>query len=265
MLLVGAIFAGAALLGFGCGNDNAAGSGFEPRRAGVLTVATATLPAPGFWDGKGAAAGGFEAELATALARRFQLGTVAVVQVPFADIAAGKLGGADLALTQMTPTDERERSVDFTTPYLTAPPGVLVRTGITARDLEGLKELRWVTVEVSTLTAVVNDQIQPDTPPLVVGDRAAALDALRSRRADAVLLDLPVAQGIAGASGGRLVVAAQLPRGEGLAAVLPQDSKNREVVDSALRALAADGTIKDLADGRLGNAGDIRLIRTGGE
>jgi polar amino acid transport system substrate-binding protein len=265
VLLVGALFAIGALLGFGCGNDDAAGSGFSPQRAGVFTVATASLPAPGFWNGTDAAGGGFEAELAGALAGRFGLETVDVVQVPFADIASGELSDADLALTQMTPTDERERSVDFTTPYLTAPPGVLVRAGVTARDLEDLKNLRWVTIEVSTLTSVVNEQIQPDDSPLVVSDRAAALTALRSGRADAVLLDLPVAQGIAGTSGGRLTVVAQLPRGEGLAAVLPQSAKNREVVDSAIRALTADGTIKDLADKNLGSAGGIRLIRTGGE
>src|SRR3954449_8280770 len=142
---------GAAALTLGaCASDrSAAGSSFQPVRPGVLTVATAFLPAPGFWQGRpptfgleaGLGAGfvrrprrppptfGLEAGLAAALARRLGLHRVEVVQVPFAQLVRGKLHGADIALSQLTPTKERERSVDFTTAYLDAPPGVLARKG----------------------------------------------------------------------------------------------------------------------------------------
>src|SRR6476659_4692806 len=87
--------------------ESAAGSRFEPAKPGVLTVATAFLPAPGFWEGRSANAGGFEAGLALALAKRLGLERVEVVQVPFASLVEGKLGGADIALSQLTPTQER--------------------------------------------------------------------------------------------------------------------------------------------------------------
>ena len=53
-----------------------------------------------------------------------------VVEVSFARITSGDLGGADLALSELTPTAAREQQLDFSDPYLSAPPGVLARVGV---------------------------------------------------------------------------------------------------------------------------------------
>src|SRR5262249_45757120 len=170
-----ALLAAAALTATACGGGgSAAGSSFKPVKPGVLTVATAFLPAPGFCPGR-APTVGFEAGLAAALAHHLGLRRVDVVQVPFSQIVRGKLGGADIALSQLTPTKEREKSVDFTTPYLDSPPGVLARKGVDATDVKGLRELRWVVSSLSTLTPIVMDKIRPARPPVVVADRSEAL------------------------------------------------------------------------------------------
>ena len=44
--------------------------------------------------------------------------------VHFHRIVAGHLGGADLGLSLITPTAEREEVLDFSTPYLDSPPTV---------------------------------------------------------------------------------------------------------------------------------------------
>jgi ABC-type amino acid transport substrate-binding protein len=247
-----------------CGSGGgAAGASFEPVKPGVLTVATAFLPAPGFWQGRPPTSGGFEAELAAALAKHLGLDRVEVVQVPFAEIVAGNLGGADLALSQLTPTSEREKSLDFSTPYLTASPGVLARRGVDAADEHGLQKLRWVISTASTLTPIVQDRVRPSREPIEVVDRAQALAVLRAGRADALMLDLPVALGLAKAEPGLFHVLGQLSGGEGLAAALPNGSHNREVVDSAIHALEADGTIGRLVTRWLGKSfDDVPLIRT---
>ncbi|GIU86462.1 MAG: hypothetical protein KatS3mg009_0977 [Acidimicrobiia bacterium] len=250
-----------------CGDDHGASAGrFTPRHPDRLVVATANLPAPGFWDGPPAApTGGFEHGLAHALARRFGLRRVEVVEVPFASLLDGDLRGADLALSQLTPTGTREERLDFSTPYLEAPPAVLGRPGTTARDLQGLRRLRFVVVERTTLAGVVERRIRPLDPPLVVARRRAALDAITGGRADAMVLDLPVALGLAADAPGRYAVAARLRGGEGLAVALPDGSPGLAAVDSAVRALLADGTIDDLARDAFARAGDpdaIPLVRT---
>jgi polar amino acid transport system substrate-binding protein len=245
------------------GGEDAAGARFESKKPGVLTVATAFLPAPGFWE-RNPPMRGFEAGLAAALAKHLGLARVAVVQVPFAKIVAGDLGGADLALSQLTPTEKREHVLDFTTPYLTAPPGVLARTSVDAADVSELRTLRWVVSRFSTLTPIVMDRIRPTEKPIVVLDRARALQVLRAGRADALLLDLPVALGLARTDPTRVHVLGQLSGGEGLAVALPNDSANLEIVDSAIRSLQADSTIDDLAARWLGKQEDVPLILTEG-
>jgi polar amino acid transport system substrate-binding protein len=260
-----ALLACLALFASACTNeDNAAGVRFEPASPGVLTVATAFLPAPGFWEGKPPTSG-FEARLAAALARHLGLHRVAVVQVPFAAIASGQLRGADIALSQLTPTSKRQHALDFTTPYLNAPAGVLARNGVEASDVKSLLALRWVTSSVSTLTPTVMSQIRPTSAPVVTLDRSAALRVLRAGKADALLLDLPVALGLAKTEPARLHVLGQLTGGEGLAVALPKGSHNTEIVDSAIRFLQADGTIDRLASRWLGGSGEnVPLILTEG-
>jgi polar amino acid transport system substrate-binding protein len=257
-----ALVAGAALLAAACGTDRNAGARFEPAQPGVLTVATAFVPAPGFWEGR-SGAGGLEAALAKDLAHRLGLRSVVLRRVPFASLVAGRLGGADIALSQLTPTDAREKSLDFTTPYLTAPAGVLAVQGAHASDVKDLRGLRWVVSRFSSLTPIVSDEIRSDRAPIVVGDRAQALAVLRAGRADALLLDLPVALGLAHGDRARFHVVGQLPHDGDLAAALPDGSPNHEIVDSEIRRLQADGTIDKLVTRWLGEAEqDAPLIRT---
>jgi polar amino acid transport system substrate-binding protein len=228
----------------------------------VLRVATAFLPAPGFWEGR-PPTGGFEARFALALAHKLGLDRVEVVQVPFAQIVQGKLHGADLALSQLTPTKERRKNVDFSDAYLTSPPGVLTRGSVAAGDVHALQELRWVVSSASTLTPIVMHRIQPHHDPIVVVDRAQALQVLRSGRANALLLDLPVALGLAKAQPQLYRVPVQLDGEEDLAAVLPKRSPNDEVVDTAIRALIADGMVKRLTSRWLGKSQeDVPLVLT---
>jgi ABC-type amino acid transport substrate-binding protein len=79
------------------------------------------------------------------------------------------------------------------------------------------------------------------------------------------MLDLPVALGLAMSDPKVFHVLGQLSGGEGLAAVLPKGSPNVQIVDSAIRALQADGTIGTLSARWLGTSlGNVPLILTQG-
>jgi polar amino acid transport system substrate-binding protein len=229
-----------------CGSDveRVTSQEFAPIEDGVLTVATA-LPAAGYWEGDvGEFTGGFEYGVATELAERFDL-DLRVVDVPFADIVAGELGDADVALAQVSVTDERRAAVEFSVPYLTDDFGVVTRPGDDFTDLKTAREQRWA-VEADTVEAeFLDDVVRPDAAVVVVDDQDAAIDAVADGRVDAALLDLRPAL-VAAGERDDVTVGARFATSLPIAAVLPLDSPNRELVDAAFRALDNDGTLADL-------------------
>jgi len=252
-----------------CSGGGADGT-FTPRTPGTLTVATAQIPDPGLWSGTALhVTGGFEYGLARALAARFGLARVKVTIVPFTRLVAGDLGGADLALSDITVTAERATHVEFSTPYLAAPPSILVRPGTEVTDVHSAQSLRWAVEAGTTLQSALEQTIRPYDAPLVLHHELEALAALRTRRVDAVMLDLPVALAYARESPKTYAVAAQLPSEAVLAAALPKGSGNVEAVDSAIRAFNADGTIERLGrkwldtDLQEGQSEHVPALRTG--
>jgi polar amino acid transport system substrate-binding protein len=232
-----------------CGDETsspAAGT-FKPNTPGVLTVVTTDVPSPGFWEGTpDHLTGGFEFELAKRFAKRFGLGSVRVEIEQFHRIVEGQLDGADLSLDLITPTNERSRSLTFSTPYLDAAPTVLARTGTSVPDLHTAQGLRWGAVRATTFVGITNTMISPDAPVRTYENTSDMVTGLEQGQVDAVLLDLPLAVVTADRSGGRLHTAAQLPNSELIAAALPKGSANEQAVDSAIRAFTDDGTIDHL-------------------
>ena len=222
---------------------------------GVLTVATTLVPSPGFWEGTATRpVGGFEYELAEDLAHRFGLRTVRIELIHFHRIVSGQLNGADLALDLITPTNQRARSLDFSTPYLDAAPTVLVRTSTSVPDLASAQNLRWGAVRATTFVGIIDKSIAPATAVSIYDNTNDMLVALEQHQIDAVLLDMPLAVVTARRSGGRLQAAAQLPESESIAAALPKGSSNLDAVNSAVRAFTADGTLNRLLDTWIGPA-----------
>jgi polar amino acid transport system substrate-binding protein len=254
----------------GCANagKGAAGS-FSPHTPNTLTVATAQIPDPGFWYGTFARpTGGFEYAIAQQLASRFGLAKIKVLDVSFHELVRGHLGGADLALSDITITEQREQHLDFSAPYLKAPPAIVVRPGTEVADVNAARDLHWAVQNDTTLKEALEKQIEPKTKTLVFEHQSEKLAALEDKRVDAVLLDLPVALAYARESPRKYAVAAQLPSEAELGAALPSGSENAEAVDSAIRGLAAEGEIDRLAhrwlhaDYEEGGVKDVPVLRT---
>jgi ABC-type amino acid transport substrate-binding protein len=270
---VAAIVGLALLLGVGgCSAKIKAEGEFSPHHAGTLTVATGEIPLVGLWSGTPAHPdGGFEYELARALQDHFGLKHLEVVVIPFARLVKGHLGGADLALSDMTATAQREEVLDFTVPYLAATPAVLVRAGQDVSDLETARGLTWAVGRSTTLRDFLDSTVRPTGRTVLTSSESETSRAVEDHKVDAGLLDLPVASAIARASKGKLGVAGQFDSNDDVSAALPQGSDNVAAVDSAIRGLVADGTIADLARRWLGldlsgtSAQDVPVIRTEGQ
>ena len=232
-----------------CGGDDS--RGFKPGTKGVLKVATA-LPAPGFWTGESVdkLSGGFEYGIAQELGKKYGL-RVEFIDVPFARIAAGDLGGADIAMAQIAATLEREQVMALSDSYMPANTAALVPAGRSIRDLVEARTLRWAVERDTTHAAFMDDIIRPIPPYLTTSSRGETLQALGDGLADAALLDLETALATAYQSGGKLDVAGQFFTNQFLVIALPKDSKNVEAVNATLAELASSGRVEQLQQSEL--------------
>ena len=166
---------------------------------GTLTVGL-NMPSPGFEVGsvKGHSvlfARGFEIDLARLIAARLGIPRVVFYQeAQFPRLIAGGPKPWDIALAEVTITDERSMRLDFSVPYLAADEGVLLRRGLTPipTTIAQLAGLRLCTQAATTSVDVIKTRVQPTTPPEAVRQRDAAAERAageplrcgRLRRAD---------------------------------------------------------------------------------
>jgi polar amino acid transport system substrate-binding protein len=271
ILLGGALIAGLAA----CGSDNsgsssatsattaagAATSGggatpaFKPIKAGTLTVVT-NLPGPGFWNGSSddpsKLTSGYEYDIAHAMQQKLGLANIEVRNENFDAIVAGQAGEFDIALSQVTITDERKKVVDFSEPYFDSDQGVLVNSGTKVPDLAAAKKLVWGVQTGTTGADYVNDTLKPDKAAQPFVQLADAFTALQARQVDAVMMDVPIVLSQAASSGGKLEVPAQFKTGEHYGAILPKGSTNKAAIDAILTQLKDDGSLAKFAAANLG-------------
>ena len=233
---------------------SAAGS-FKPIKAGTLTVVT-SLPGPGFWNGSESdpskLTSGYEYDIAHALQQKLGLANIEVRNENFDAIVAGQAGDFDIALSQVTITDERKKVVDFTAPYFDSDQGVLVKTGTKVADLAAAKKLVWGIQTATTGADFVTDTIKPDQPAQPFQQLADGFTALQAGQVDAFMMDVPIVLSEAASSDGKLEVAAQFKTGEQYGAILPKGSTNKAAFDALIAQLKSDGSMAQFATKNLG-------------
>ena len=212
---------------------------FVAATPGRLCVATA-LPAPGFWEGTD---GGFERQLAGALADRLSLAGVRVVDVPLQELVNRVPEGCDVGLSQLVATTSRRERAAYTSGYLRVDLGVVTAHGTKVPDLRAARDLVWAVEEGSTGAAVVAAAL-PHARVLALPGIEATLTAVTSGQAQAAALDLPLAL-IATADRPGLTVSARFARADEYA-IQVRSGRPHEQIDQALLSLVADGTVDRL-------------------
>ncbi len=244
--LVGAITL--AVVGVG---SAAAPTTLEP---GVLTVGVA-MPSEGFQVGivKGAEvvyAQGFEIDLARALAKFMGLGRTVFVQNRFDRLYSAGAKPFDLALGEISITPSRQRTVDFTAPYMSVDQGVLAAQSVqpVPTTLAALRSLRVCALAKSTGADVARTTIAPVKPVVQIGNVPSLMLNLQTGRCDVVVYDAPALGTLKARAPGRYGAFVGVIRtGERYGIALPKGSPLLAPVDKALAAMVADGTVARLA------------------
>lgn len=214
---------------------------------GALSVRPA-LPAPGWWNGDSldTIKDGFEYCMAANMAYRAGLDRVIVVSRSFAQILTGQAQGFDIALSEITITEERKKVVNFTEPYFDSDQAVLVKTG-TKVDSESIRKLRLAARQGSTTLQYVMENIKPVEHPKVYAENSAMYAALAAGQVDAVLYDTPNVLARAKQSNGMLEVVGRYHTGEQWGGIVNKDSPNLPVFNKLIADFKKDGTFERLA------------------
>jgi len=224
----------------------------DPVTPDTLTVET-TLPAQGWWNGTTPQSikSGYEYCMAAELANMAGLSKVEVKNVSFAQLVAGQTNDYDIALAEISITDERKKVVDFSTPYFDSNVGVLVKSDsdVSESNIKDKKDAAYngtTSVDFLKNTLGVNPTIFPNSQTLYQG--------VISGQVDAAFLDTAIVLAEAKASNGTLKVVGQYSTGEKYGAIYPKGSANEDAFNQGIQTLLDDKILDGLSKTYLGPA-----------
>lgn len=223
---------------------------------GVLTVGT-DKPAfpPYFIDDKPSNGKGFESAVAYAVADKlgYPASSVKWEIVPFNSSYAPGAKNFDFDINQISITPARAKAVNFSTPYYTAPQAVLTLDGSKAAgatDIAGLKDVTFGVQVGTTSLEAVNSVIKPTQQPQVFNDSNDTVNALKIKRVEAIVTDLPTAIYLRDAELDNAAVVGQfnVPGGDQWGLLSEKDSPVTGCLDEALAQMKSDGQLQKITD-----------------
>ncbi len=239
---------------------------------GRLTIATGNPAyAPWVMDDDPASGNGFEAATAYAVAAAmgFESSQVDWVRTSFDEAIQPGEKNFDFNVQQYSINADREKVIDFSTPYYTTAVAVVVKEGSSAENVEptgtALRKLRFGAAAGTTSQTFLNEVVKPEQDLLLYDDNANVIAAISANQIDALVFDLPSALFATAVQidGGKIVgqfpVEASIePDNFGL--LMAEGSALKGCVDEAIAALKADGTLADIESQWLGDGAGVPVI-----
>ena len=219
----------------------------NPAKAGQLTVEV-SLPAPIWWNGDTPEAikDGMEYCMAAEIAWRAGYDKLEVVNVGWDPLVTGQTSDFDLAMSEISITDERKKVVDFSVPYFYSDIGVLVRTDNPV-DEKTIKEKTVGVQQATTGAAFATDKLGL-TNIQVYPDQGDMFTALRAGQIDAAMTDTSITLAEEVNNPGKMLVIGQYKTGETYGALYPKGNANNATIDKIIQSMLDDGTISKLGD-----------------
>ena len=162
-------------------------------RPGQLTVEV-NLPAPIWWNGDTPEAikDGMEYCMAAEIAWRAGYDKLEVVNVGWDPLVAGQTSDFDLAMSEISITDERKKVVDFSIPYFYSDIGVLVAHRCIRSTRRRSRQQRVGVQQATTGAAFATDKLGL-TNVQIYPDQGDMFTALRAGQIDAAMTDTSIA------------------------------------------------------------------------
>ena len=218
----------------------------SPAKAGQLTVEV-SLPAPIWWNGDTPEniKDGMEYCMAAEIAWRAGYDKLEVINVGWDALIAGQTEGFDLAMSQISITEERKKVHDFSVPYFNSDIGVLTRKDAPV-DEKSIKTAKVGVQQATTGAAFAQDKLGI-TDVQVYPDQGDMFAALRAGQVDAAITDTSIVLAEVVANPDKVDVVGQYKTGEAYGAIYPKGNANNATLDKIIQSMIDDGTISKLA------------------
>ena len=215
-------------------------------KPGQLTVEV-NLPAPVWWNGDTpeSVKDGMEYCIAAEIAWRAGYDKVEVVNVGWDALIAGQTSGFDLAMSEISITDDRKKVHDFSVPYFNSDIGVLTRKDAPV-DEKSIKTAKVGVQQATTGATFATDKIGIKNVQ-VYPEQGDLFAALRAGQIDAAITDTSIVLAEEVATKGASVAVGQYQTGETYGAIYPKGNPNNPAIDKIFQAMVADGTIAKLS------------------
>jgi polar amino acid transport system substrate-binding protein len=221
----------------------------NPAKAGQFTVVV-SLPAPIWWNGDTPETikDGMEYCFAAEIAWRAGYDKFELVNADWDPLVTGQVADYDLAISEISITDERKKVVDFSVPYFSSDIGVLVRADAPV-DEKSIKQKTVGVQQATTGATFVADVLKiPAAQTQVYPQQGDMFTALAAGQIDAAVTDTSITLAEEVKTKGQHVVAGQYKTGESYGAIYPKGGANNATLDKIIQSIIDDGTLSKLAD-----------------
>jgi polar amino acid transport system substrate-binding protein len=234
--------------GGGGGGEASQQADLDLHTEGQLTIG-AEFPVKGFVELPIDDPKGFEVDLGDAIAEELGVPKVEWVNTPFAGLFSPAPKDFDMAINEVTITEERSQVVDFSVPYFDANQGFLITKGGPAEGVQSIAEMKDLLFGFQAATTggdYINEEIQPNEDPRQFSSLGAATQALANGQIDAFLMDAAIGAEIVKERGDQVDMTGQFVTNEQYGIVFEKGNSLREPVNEAIEKLKADGTLEEL-------------------
>jgi len=286
------VVAALAIVAAGCGSSNKSSSGtttaassscsnkddLNLHTAGQLTIGTDNPAFPPWfggtphkpWQVSDPNSGeGYESAVAYAVAKKlgFDKSEVKWIHVPFNNSFAPGPKAFDFDINQISFTPARAKVVAFSDSYYDVNQSVVVNKGTpiaSVTTVAGLKPYSLGAQLGTTSYGFIKDTIKPSKQPSVFPSNAGAVQALKNKQIDGLVVDLPTAFYVTAVQVPNGKVLGQFPAepgGEHFGMVFEKGNSLRDCVNKALDTLRSDGTLKQLQQQWLAKATGAPILK----
>src|SRR3954469_2983592 len=241
----------------------------KTRTPGTLTVATDKPAFPPYFEDNDPKNGkGFESAVAYAIAKRLGHAPRAGKWTPRPLNASYAPGPKkfDFDVNQISITPARQKQVDFSTPYFTAPQALVALKSAPAAKAASLGDVQNAKLGVqigTTSLDAVQQVIKPSSQPKVFNDSNDVVTALKQKQVDAVVVDLPTAFFLTAAQvpSAKIVGQFSAPGGDKWGALLAKGSPLTQCVSQAVADLRESGQLQALQQRWMGSAAGAPVLK----